>query len=162
MDYNIRKAENKDGEAVVNIFNYFVRNSFAAYPDKEVGLEFFKRLCDLTTGYAFYVVEVKGNVAGFGLIRAYHHSESFKHTAEVTYFLLPEYTRKGIGENLLKILTEKARELGIKILLASISSENEMSINFHYKHGFTKCGTMKGIGQKKGRYFDVVWMQKSI
>jgi L-amino acid N-acyltransferase YncA len=162
LDYSIRTVENKDGEAVVNIFNYFVRNSFAAYPDKEVGIEFFERLCDLTAGYAFYVVEIKGDVTGFGLIRAYHHSDAFRHTAELTYFLLPEYTRKWIGENLLKILTEKARALGIKILLASISSENEMSINFHIKNGFTKCGIMKGIGKKKGRFFDVVWMQKFI
>ena len=33
-DYNLRKAEDRDRTAVADIFNYFVENSYAAYPDK--------------------------------------------------------------------------------------------------------------------------------
>jgi len=52
--------------------------------------------------------------------------------------------------------------LKIKTLLASISSRNKESIAFHKKHGFIECGRFKDIGRKRGKPFDVVWMQKVI
>ncbi len=44
--YEIRRVREADRSAVVGIFNYFVENSFAAYPDKKVGPEIFDLLRD--------------------------------------------------------------------------------------------------------------------
>jgi phosphinothricin acetyltransferase len=52
--------------------------------------------------------------------------------------------------------------MGVKHLLANISSRNKQSIGFHLKNGFTECGRFHNIGRKKGDYFDVVWMEKEI
>jgi len=35
-----------------------------------------------------------------------------------------------------------------------------VSLNFHFKQGFKECGRFQRIGQKFGRDFDVIWMQK--
>lgn len=52
--------------------------------------------------------------------------------------------------------------MGIKHLVASISSENEASIHFHSNCGFRRAGELSDIGEKLGRGFGVVLMQKDI
>jgi len=69
---------------------------------------------------------------------------------------------KGIGTKALKLLEEDGRNMGIKQILANISSYNEQSIEFHRKNGFLECGRFLNIGKKNGNNFDVVWMEKEI
>ncbi|MBE0481730.1 MAG: GNAT family N-acetyltransferase [Dehalococcoidia bacterium] len=61
---------------------------------------------------------------------------------------------------MLSLLIREASQMGIDTLLASISSRNQSSIDFHKKNGFTECGKFVSIGRKFGQDFDVVWMQK--
>jgi L-amino acid N-acyltransferase YncA len=67
------------------------------------------------------------------MLRAYSPFPTFSKTAEITYFIKPGYTGKGIGKKILDSLLAKARETGITSIIASISSLNEGSINFHKK-----------------------------
>jgi L-amino acid N-acyltransferase YncA len=97
---------------------------------------------------------------GFGMLMAYNPFPTFSHTAEITYFIKPGYTGRGIGKLLLDHLIPKARDKGITCLIASISSNNVESINFHKKNGFIECGRLKEVGRKKGQTFDVLYMQK--
>jgi len=62
----------------------------------------------------------------------------------------------------LNVLIKEAKRKGFDTLLASISSLNEISLNFHLKNGFTECGRFKRIGKKFGQDFDEVWMQRFI
>lgn len=163
MPYNIRPVNDDDADAIVSIFNYYVENSFAAYPDNKVGIEFYNTMKNLSVGYPFYIAETENNeVAGFALIRPYHRAETIRRTAEITYFIDPKHTGKGIGEKFFNKLIESAKALGIDNILASISSLNEGSINFHIKHDFVECGRFRRAGKKQGHDFDIVWMQKFI
>jgi L-amino acid N-acyltransferase YncA len=87
---------------------------------------------------------------------------AFSVTAEVSYFISQEHTGKGIGRNLLHYFEEEGKKKGITNILASISSLNPGSINFHLKNGFYECGRFKGVGKKNDRVFDLVWMQKML
>ncbi len=93
---------------------------------------------------------------------SHHPTPAFAQTAEVTYFIHPDHTGKGLGKRLLGFLEKGALEKGITNLLASISSLNPGSVEFHQKHGFTECGRFRKVGKKKGREFDTVWMQKRL
>ena len=160
MEYRVRNVETDDGPAVVEIFDYFVESSFAAYPEGKVGPDFFDKLRMLSSGYPFVVVETnEREVVGFAMLRPFYMIDSFKRSAELTYFLLPEHTGKKLGSRILRSFIEQARKMGIDTLLASISSLNEQSIRFHEKHGFAECGRFRRVGRKHGRDFDVVWMQ---
>lgn len=163
MDCVVRRVAESDREAVVGIFNYYVENSFAAYPENRVGSHFFETLKDIADGYPFYVVEASDKeVIGFGLLHPHHRMSVFRRTAELTYFILPEHTRKGLGKKLLDILVKDAKEIGIDTLLSNICSLNNVSLDFHRKNGFEECGRFKRVGRKFGKDFDTVWMQKSI
>jgi phosphinothricin acetyltransferase len=142
--------------------NYYIKNSFAAYPEVEHAPGFFPVLREHVTGYPFYVVENEKEVVGFGLLKRFLPPATFKRTAELTYFILPDHIGKGLGTKLVSMLTVDAKAMGIDCLLAHISSENDISLNFHKKLGFTQCGRFRRVGRKQGRDFDAVYMQKFI
>lgn len=58
MDFIVRKAGEGDRTAVIDIFNHFVENSFAAFPEKKLDYEFFDKLKAAARGNSFYVIEV--------------------------------------------------------------------------------------------------------
>jgi L-amino acid N-acyltransferase YncA len=163
MTYELQSLVASDRTAVVAIFNYFIEHSFAAYPEAPVGEEFFDRLLALCKGYPAVSVRTDaGEVVGFGFLRAFHPAGTFRRTAEISYFLLPEHTGRGIGGKLLSYFTQEARAMGVDNLLASVSSLNEQSLRFHAKAGFERCGRLEAVGRKSGRDFDVVWFQKRL
>ncbi len=162
MMYQLTHMSEDDREAVTAIFNYFVERSFAAYPEEPVP-DFFDRVLAMTKGYPAVTVRTEaGEVIGFGFLRAFHPAATFRRTAEIAYFLLPEHTGRGAGRCMLSHFIEKARETGIDTLLASVSSLNEQSLRFHSRAGFERCGTFRAVGRKFGRDFDVVWFQMAL
>jgi len=163
MNYIIRPMKPEDEREILAIFNYFVDNSFAAYSEQNVGHAYFEKLVNISKGYPFYVAEAPdGKLAGYALLHAYYPLDTFRRAARVTYFILPEHTRQGLGMKFLDLLIEDAKTIGVDTLLASISAHNEQSLRFHEKLGFEKCGVFKAVGRKHGQDFDEVWMQKFI
>ncbi|MDD3846064.1 MAG: GNAT family N-acetyltransferase [Syntrophorhabdaceae bacterium] len=152
-----------DRLAVMEIFNYYIENTFAAYPEVPLPDDFLDMLLIMSNGYPTVAARTEeGVVAGFGLLRPYNPLPAFFKTAEITYFLKPEFMGQGIGKAILDYLLDMGKEKGIHSILANVSSLNEQSIQFHAKNGFSECGRLREVGQKKGRVFDVVYFQKLI
>jgi L-amino acid N-acyltransferase YncA len=163
MDYSFEKMSDSHRLAVIDILNHFIRHSYAAYPEKAVDYHFYDRFMEMSRGYPALVIKTDDHqVVGFGFMRPHHLADSLKRTAEVTYFILPEYTRKGLGTALLDLFVGEAGPKGIDCLLANISSRNEASIRFHLQNGFQECGRFLRVGRKFGEDFDVVWMQRHL
>ena len=163
MDYIIRPFKETDAKQVIDIFNYYIISGFAAYSENPFDYRTIEVFKDMTEGYPFLVIQADmEKLAGFSFLRPFHRMTVFKRAAEITYFILPDYTRKGLGEKLLENLMAEAKKRSIDSLLASISSLNEPSIRFHEKNGFIRCGCFKSIGKKFNRDFDMIWMQKRI
>ena len=164
MEIEMKHMSREYAREVIDIFNYYIENSFAAYPESKVPYEFFNKFLELTKGYPAFIASNKENnrVLGFCFLRAYNPFPVFRETAEITYFVEKKAVNKGIGFAMLVKLEEEAKKIGIQTLLANISSENTPSINFHKKNGFTECGRFHKVGKKKGTYFDVVWFEKSL
>lgn len=156
----VRTFIEADRALVLDIFNRFVRTGFAAYPEEEMPPEFFDPIID--SAVVFRVLEIEGSVAGFGFIRPFMPLPNFSHTGVLTYFILPEFTRKGLGTTLLDALIKAGRRDGMTNYLANISSRNEQSLAFHRKHGFREVGRFSDVGVKFGESFDIVWMQKKV
>jgi len=152
-----------DAHAVIDIFNYYIRNSFAAYPQEPVPYDFYEKFMGMCHGYPSGVPRTEsGEVVGFGMLRPYSPIPTFAMAAEVTYFIKPGHTGHGRGAALLDHLIEGARRKGISTILASVSSLNEGSMRFHLRHGFAECGRLRSIGRKQGHVFDVVYYQRMI
>ncbi|MBN2061409.1 MAG: N-acetyltransferase [Deltaproteobacteria bacterium] len=163
MEYSISSISNEDRESIIDIFNYYVENSFAAYPEKKFPYQAFDMFLQLSAGFPTGSIrDQNGKVVGFGMLRTHNPMPTFSRTAEVTYFIHPDYTGKGLGKILLGSLEKGAVEKGITNILANISSLNPRSIEFHQKNGFKECGRFIKVGKKNGKEFDTVWMQKML
>ncbi len=163
MSYSFEEMADRHRTAVIDIFNYYVLNSFAAYPGESVGYEFFDRFLDMARGYSAIVIKDDvETIVGFAFLHPYRPGSTFRRVAEITYFIRPEHTGKGIGTMILERFKLAAMEHGIDTILANISSRNEASLRFHRKHGFDECGRFRRIGKKFGEDFDVVWMQLNL
>jgi L-amino acid N-acyltransferase YncA len=163
MNYTFEPISPCDEKEIVDIFNYYVDNSYAAYPEQKVPYDFFYMLLKVSQGYPAVTIRNDQNeIMGFGMLRPYSPISTFALTAEITYFLKPGFTRKGVGKILLDYLLKKAKERGITSILASVSSLNNDSIQFHLKSGFIECGRFSEIGRKKDVPFDVVYFQRKL
>jgi phosphinothricin acetyltransferase len=163
MDYTLEKMTARHRKPVIDVFNHFAENSFAAYNEHAVGYSFFDVFLNMANGYPAVVARTgAGEVVGFGFLSAFHNAPSFGRSACVSYFILPEHTRRGIGKQMLRRFEKEAAEQGIVHLLAHISSRNPDSLAFHRKNGFVECGRFSDVGEKFGKSFDMVWVQKRL
>lgn len=163
MQYHFESLSEEHRKPAIDILNYYVDSGFAAFSESRLPYSLFDIYLQVSAGYPAVAVRLtSGEIVGFAWLQAYHPSAAFRGTAEIGYFLRHDCTRRGIGKAILDHFVEEARKMGIDSILASISSFNEQSINFHLKNGFTECGRFQGIGRKFGRDFDLVWLQKHI
>jgi L-amino acid N-acyltransferase YncA len=152
-----------DREEIIDIFNYYTENSFAAYTASPLSYEVFDSFMQLSWGYPAVTARDEFDaVIGFGMLRPYSSIPAFSATAEMTCFIKHGYTGRGVGKIILEYLVSKAHSFGISSILVSISSLNESSVRFHKNNGFSECGRLKGVGTKRGVTFDVIYCQKMI
>jgi L-amino acid N-acyltransferase YncA len=158
--YTFAPLSPADREPVMAIFNYYIENSMAAYPEHALPPEAFDGVLKMCAGYpAITARDDAGELSGFAMLRPFHPLSTFSGMAEITYFLQPEATGRGLGRLLLDQMILGAREKGLRTLLASISSLNEGSLRFHLRNGFEECGRLRRAGLKQGREFDVIYCQ---
>ena len=160
MNALIRPVIESDWDPITAMFNHFVTESFAAYPDRPVEAAFFRDRHVAQPMFPFVVAEMTGRVAGFAYLSPFHPVPTMSQTANLTYFVHPDRTGGGIGTAFLEHLLEAGKNLGIINFMAHVSSLNPGSIRFHIVHGFTECGRFINVGVKNGRSFDMVWLQK--
>ena len=148
----------KHREAVIAIYNYYVANTLADYPNAPVPLSFF----DGPLNYALVAEAAQGEVVGFAMLRPYAFVRTLKRPGDLTYFVRPGHTRQGIGTSMLDLLIAEAKKLGIDNLTANVSSLNPASIAFHRRNGFRQCGRFRRVGTKFGQDFDIVFFQRHL
>ena len=163
MECKFEKLSIEHQDDVMEIFNYYIKETTAAYRENTVGKNHFLNFLEVTKKYpGFAIKDDKNKILGFCMLKPHISLSTFSEVAEIMYFIHHEYTGKGIGKQALNKLVTEAKKMGIKKILASICSENNNSIKFHKKNGFIEYGIFKNIGKKYGRYFSVVWMGKEI
>lgn len=161
MNFSLHPLSENHAQQVQEIFNFYVENSFAAFPSQKLPVQFLTKLLENCRNMpalgAFSGSEI---LAGFGFMRPYHQFSSFNRSAEVSYFISESFTGRGIGSSMLSHFEKYSRNNQIDNLIATISSRNEKSINFHQKNGFNICGVIRNAGRKFSTDFDLTIMQK--
>jgi L-amino acid N-acyltransferase YncA len=80
----------------------------------------------------------------------------YRGVAEVSIYVDPAFTRRGVGRTLLQALIEASERAGFWTLQAGIFPENIASIALHESCGFELVGVSRRVGQMAdGRWRDV-------
>lgn len=154
----IRKAEIKDLEELLEIYNYEVKHGVATLDLEEKTLEEWKEwfYAHNVDNHPLYVAEVDNSVAGYATLSSYREKEAFKSTVELSIYIGEAYRKKGIAAALMEfILKEAKKDERTHTVVSVITSGNEASQKLHEKFGFEFCGTIKEVGMKFGEYRDI-------
>ena len=102
---------------------------------------------DVTAGGNVYVAvaECGGEKAGYGEIRMVAGEAQIYNIA-----IAPEFRRKGIGEELLSHMTDKAEADGCSLATLEVRGSNKAAMELYKKLGFREVGRRRGYYSKGG------------
>lgn len=106
------------------------------------------------------VTEWDGQVVGWATLSAVSHRTVYAGVAEVSIYIAPHASGRGLGSDLLQALVTESESHGIWTLQASIFPENKASIAIHQKNGFAPVGLRKKLGQMHGIWRDILLMER--
>jgi phosphinothricin acetyltransferase len=164
MTVVVRPAIDPDLPAILAIYNDAVRHTTAIWNDTVVDLDNRRAWHEARTnlGYPVLVGEEDGNVVAYGSFGDFRAFDGYRFTVEHSVYVAESSRRRGIASALIMALVEHATALGKHVMVAGIASENEASIALHLRHGFVETGRMPEVGQKFGRWLDLVLMQRRL
>ena len=155
----IRKAEQKDLVALLDIYNYEVINGVSTLDLNPRTLAERQIWFDQhnVENHPLYIAEIDGCVAGYSSLSSYREKEAYKSTVELSIYISPDYRKRGIATALMEFILEEAKaDARTHSVVSVITAGNEASCNLHKKFGFTFCGTVPQVGMKFGKFQDIV------
>ena len=158
----IRIAGAGDLAAIDDIYNHYVATSTCTFqyepttPDERRAW-----LADHAAQvHPVTVAERDGVVLGWGALSRFHGRMGYRFTVENTVYVRHDAHRLGIGRALLDDLLARARAIGHKTVIASISAEHTASVALHRAAGFVEAAYLHQVGFKFERWLDVIYLQK--
>lgn len=157
----IRSARIDDLAAIIEIYNEAVLTTTATadYEPQSYSVRFDWYQSRTQAGYPVLVYEQDGEVLGFGALGPYVSRPGYRFTAENSIYVAHRAHGQGIGKALLAAILDSAREMGLRNILASISSDNVASLRLHEAFGFVEVGRCPALVWKFGQWIDVLLLQ---
>ncbi len=150
---------------ILEIYNEVIANSTAVYSETSSTLgERAAWLADRRAG-GFPVLialdEAEGSVTGFASYGEWRGAWSgYRHTIEHSVHVRRDRRGQGIGGALITALCDEARRQDKHVMIGGIDADNEPSLRLHEKLGFTRAAHFREVGQKFGRWLDLVFVQR--
>lgn len=157
----IRDARPADAGAIAAIYNDAVRHTTAILMEGEVDAANRAQWMEARQGigYPVLVAEEGGRVLGYAAFGDWRPFDGFRGTVENSVYVAPEARGQGVAQALLAALIPRARACGKHVIVAAITAENTASLRLHEKLGFVETARMPQVGQKFGRWLDLVFLQ---
>jgi L-amino acid N-acyltransferase YncA len=164
MKTTVRIATTADARFVHDVYGYYVARTDVTFTTENPPVEVYaEKIAHTLERYPFYILESDGSACGFAYAGQIRPHEAYQWTAEGTVYLSPGATKRaGLGRVLYQRLLDTLQAQGIQAVFGVITATNEPSLRLHLSMGFEEVGRFKRMGNKNGRWLDVVWMQKTL
>lgn len=163
---------------VLSIYNHYVEHTTVSFHTELLSLEQMRaQIMNVPAHYKSYVIieeqDARDNsvvsnaesapaIAGYILMTQHKNKQAYDVTAEVTIYLKPGQTGKGLGGKSLTFLEQAGVASGFHVLIATVCTENANSIALFERYGYEKCAHFREVGYKFGRHLDIASYQKII
>lgn len=166
----VGNAELKDAERLLEIYDYYVKNTAITFEYTTPTLEEFRgRMGKTMQKYPYLVAEKDGQIAGYAYAGAFVGRAAYDWSCETSIYLDKNARKCGIGKTLYAALEKELKKMGILNMYACIGypdNEDEYltknSAEFHSHIGFVQVGEFHKCGYKFGRWYNMIWMEKII
>lgn len=166
----IRNATTADAKRLLDIYDYYVRNTAITFECDTPSLDAFTARMEKTMErYPFLVILNDDVIQGYAHAGPFVGRAAYDWSCELTIYLDRHAQKCGMGRMLYDALEDAAQRMGILNLYACIGcpeAEDEYlttnSADFHAHMGFVKVGEFHKCGRKFGRWYNMIWMEKII
>lgn len=154
----------EDIAACTELYNYYIENTCITLEEEPVTPEEFgARAARITKDYPYIVArDGAGKPIGFAYLDVFNPRSAYRCTADLSIYVDRACRGSGVGQKLYAEIERLGRERGIENLISIITSDNEGSLRFHRKNGFTEIGVMPAVAFKFGKYLDVSFFLKHL
>lgn len=149
----IRLAERTDVPAMREIFNEVLRNSNSIYRENEVTLEDRYAWFDekIEHGFPIFGAYEGDQLVGYAGYGAWRAAQGYRKSVELTIYVDRKFRGAGFGSELMKTIIDQAKVDGHHVMIGAIDSDNQQSINFHKRFGFTETARMPEVALKNNK-----------
>jgi L-amino acid N-acyltransferase YncA len=170
--YTIRIATPDDARHLLNIYEYYVKNTSISFEYEVPTLEEFRsRIVNTLKKYPYIVADCDGAIEGYAYAGAFKGRKAYDWAVETSIYVRHGFTKSGIGKLLYEELEKALSYQNITNVNACIAVPHDRddekyctnnSMDFHEHMGYRFVGRFTQCGYKFGRWFDMVWMEKLI
>lgn len=167
---SLRIATADDAAALLEIYAPYVAEtaiSFEYVPPSETA--FRARIETTLAAYPYLVAERDGVILGYAYTSRFHPRAAYDWDAETSIYVRRDVRGLGLGRKLYTALEAISKQQGIQNLYACIAyaePEDEHLTNasprFHERMGYTLVSRFSRCAFKFGRWYDMIWMEKSL
>ena len=167
----IRTATPDDAEALLNIYEYYVKNTAITFEYEVPSLQEFRvRIENTLKKYPYLVAQKDDTILGYCYASAFHPRAAYGWDAEASIYLRNDFHHQGLGKLLYQRLEEILKQMNIINLYACIAYTQHdddpyltnNSPHFHEHMGFIKAGHFHNSGYKFNRWYDMTFMEKKL
>ncbi|ETP71373.1 sortase-like acyltransferase [Lachnospiraceae bacterium JC7] len=166
----IRKASVIDAAAILAIYAPYVEETAITFEYTVPSLsEFKERIRNVLKKYPYIVAEKDGTIAGYAYVSSFHERAAYSWAVETSIYVDKNLRKTGLGKRLYNALEDILKKQGILNLNACIAYPEKEdryltrnSVEFHEHLGYNMVGEFHKCGYKFKRWYNMVWMEKSI
>lgn len=161
--YRIRLAQPEDAEALLNIYAPYVLNTAITFEYTVPSVqEFSGRIQNTLARYPYLVALGAEEILGYAYASSFHTRAAYAWAAETSIYIRQDARGGGLGKALYQHLETILARQGVLNLNACIAYPNPDSVAFHERMGFNTVGHFHQCGFKLGRWYDMIWMEKTL
>jgi len=161
MKAMIRRATTNDLSAILNIYNQGIEDRIATLEEEQKDEAYMSNwFADHGERFAVLVAEMDGVVCGWASLNRYSHRCAYNGVADLSIYIDRDCRGKGVGQQLLLQLEEKARHNGFYKIVLFTFAFNQLGQGLYRKAGYREVGIFEKQGLLDGNPIDVMIMEK--
>lgn len=162
----VRLASMADLPRITEIHNYYAQNTHIVFDVRpfspEQRVPWFNDHTNSGRHRILVAENRDGNIVGYTATGSFRSKEAYETTVEVSIACDPGSVNQGIGTQLYQTLFSLLSQEDVHRVVAGIAQPNPASNALHERFGFQKVGTFTQVGRKFGKFWNVLWMEKSM
>ena len=161
----IRAVQEQDAKAISDIYNYYIENTVITFEEDTVSTQDINKRMAATqlANLPWLVVEGElGKILGYAYASKWRERFSYRFSVEVTVYLSPKQSGKGLGTQLYQALFAELKSRNIHSVIGGITLPNAASVAVHEKFSMKKVAHFKEIGFKFDQWLDVGYWQGTL
>lgn len=158
----VRAATVEDAESVVSIYNHYITHTVISFEEETVSsADMAARIREVQALFLPWLVATEGSaILGYAYATKWRTRHPYRFAVEVSVYLDPSHSRRGLGSMLYSRLLADLQSLGMTVAIGGIALPNDASVALHERQGFHKVAHFEKVGFKFGRWIDVGYWQR--